>query len=102
LGAYVCKIYYFFIKGTSLKVQPFGLLPQLVNKDCPRLLINRELVGDFFHSVKLDPDSNYRDVFLESSCDDGCLALAKLLGYHEELKKLMKDDYARIDKLSEA
>lgn len=81
-------------------MQPFGLLPQLVDSDCPRLLINRELVGDFLHSVELNPDSNTRDVFLESSCDEGCLALAKLLGYHDELKKIIKADNERIDKLS--
>lgn len=87
----VTNLIYLHFKGTSLKVQPFGLLSQLVDDDCPRLLINRELVGSFTESVS-NPESNYRDVFLEGNCDDGCLELAKKLGYYDELIELMKSN----------
>ncbi|KAJ3235008.1 NAD-dependent protein deacetylase sirtuin-2 [Chytriomyces hyalinus] len=64
--------------GTSLKVAPFAFLPDDVRPNVPRLLINNELVGDF------DADSGRDAVFL-GSCDDGCLLLAELLGFKEEL-----------------
>ena len=49
--------------GTSLAVYPFASLPSMVKRDCPRLLINRELVGDF--SAKYSR-SHTKDVFFVS------------------------------------
>ncbi len=93
------KILLFHKKGTSLKVQPFGLLTQLVDDDCPRLLINRELAGDFIYSLSY-PEDNNRDVYIKGDCDIGCLDLAKSLGYLDELLKLVKRDHQRIDELN--
>ncbi|KAJ3242158.1 NAD-dependent protein deacetylase sirtuin-2 [Chytriomyces hyalinus] len=64
--------------GTSLKVVPFAHLPDCVRPHVPRLLINNDLVGDF------DADSG-RDAIFLGSCDDGCLLLAELLGFKEDL-----------------
>lgn len=62
--------------GTSLAVYPFAGLPNYVSKECPRLLINRELVGNFRHGRK----DNIRDVFYCGNADDGCLLLADAMG----------------------
>ena len=86
----------FFKKGTSLRVQPFGLLSTIVDEECPRILINRDLVGDFVNSL-YNPDDNYRDLFIQADCDEGCLKLAKTLGYLEDLNKLIKEDTERLN-----
>ncbi len=77
------------IMGTSLKVQPFGSIYNHVREDCPRLLINREAVGEWLeHEEK--PELNYRDVALLGNCDDICMKLADRLGFKNELLKLVK------------
>lgn len=91
------KADFLIIIGTSLKVAPFNLLINYVEKDCPRLLINREPVGqsasslgDVFSSGLLfGQKKNRRDVFHENTCDDGVMELAKLLGWEEDFKELM-------------
>jgi len=74
-----------FVMGTSLKVAPVSLIPEMVNTRCPRVLINHELVGDF---VPPGVDGNCRDIFEEGNCDDIVLELCKLLGWEEELMSL--------------
>ena len=63
--------------GSSLKVSPFGCLPADVPTNVPRLLLNNELVGDFCRR----PD----DVHVKGPCDDGARALARELGWHDEI-----------------
>ncbi len=79
----------------SQKVQPFGSIAGYVNDDCPRLLINRELVSDWAY-YKENPDQNYRDVAFEGDCDEGCLKLAELIGLKDELQELIKNDHERL------
>ncbi|KAI8843283.1 DHS-like NAD/FAD-binding domain-containing protein, partial [Chytriomyces cf. hyalinus JEL632] len=74
--------------GTSLKVVPFAHLPDDVRLHVPRLLINNDLVGDF------DADSGRDAVFL-GSCDDGCLLLAELLGFKEELIQMAEGKHGK-------
>uniref|UniRef100_A0A671V2M2 NAD-dependent protein deacetylase sirtuin-2 n=1 Tax=Sparus aurata TaxID=8175 RepID=A0A671V2M2_SPAAU len=78
------------VMGTSLQVQPFAGLVGRVSKSCPRLLINMEKAGQadpllgllgFGGGMDFDSDKAYRDVAHISTCDDGCLALADLLGW---------------------
>jgi len=64
--------------GTSLVVQPFASLVDLVPEDCPRLLINLEHVGDF--------GSRSNDVVYLGKCDDGVRELCRLLGWEKELE----------------
>lgn len=73
------------VMGTSLKVAPVSLIPEMVSTRCPRLLINHELVGDF---VPPGVDGNCRDIFEEGNSDDTVLELCKLLGWEEELMTL--------------
>lgn len=78
------------VMGTSLEVQPFASLIERVNKNCIRLLINREIVGklsdpltemflgDGFH---FDMPGNKRDVAWVGDCDDGVQLIADKLGF---------------------
>ena len=68
------------ILGTSLSVHPFASLPQFVRESVPRLLVNKEQVGD----LGSRPD----DVLLLKDCDSGVKELAAALGWGEELEVL--------------
>lgn len=98
------------IMGTSLVVQPFAGLANKVDSKCPRLLINRDPVGDpnmfgsFITSVLgLNPNfqsghnNTKRDVFLQGDCDEGCMRLARMLGWEDELKSLIENGNRNID-----
>ncbi|XP_023667988.1 NAD-dependent protein deacetylase sirtuin-2 [Paramormyrops kingsleyae] len=94
------------IMGTSLQVQPFASLVSKVPKDTPRLLINMEKTGQsdalmgmlgFGGGMDFDSDKAYRDVVYLSTCDDGCMALADLLGWKAELEELVRQEHALID-----
>lgn len=82
------------VMGTSLVVQPFASLIHRVSDQIPRLLINRERVGE----AKSPSDAGFdfgkgnlkRDVLYLGDCDDGIWELCKLLGWEEELEKLIK------------
>ena len=73
------------VMGTSLKVAPVSLIPEMVNSPTPRVLFNRELVGDF---IPPGVEGNYRDVFEEGDCDDSVRKLCSLLGWEKELLEM--------------
>lgn len=105
------------ILGTSLKVQPFAGLVDFVPPLSPRVVFNIERVGQDVRPVGAcvpllralicryarlqsfgmfgsSPGLNYghgRDVFIEGTCDDSCLELARLLGWEAELLRLRSD-----------
>ncbi|XP_065057619.1 NAD-dependent protein deacetylase sirtuin-2-like [Rhopilema esculentum] len=81
------------VMGTSLVVQPFASLIDRVPKETPRLLINKEKcgMGGMFGGFDFDSQSVYRDVAHLSTCDDGCMELADLLGWKDDLKKLIAE-----------
>lgn len=79
------------VMGTSLQVYPFSSLVDQVDETCPRLLINRDPVGDW-ECYQDDPEANYRDVYFQGNCDDGCTKLANLLGWRDDLDKLIDDE----------
>ncbi|XP_062596897.1 NAD-dependent protein deacetylase sirtuin-2-like isoform X2 [Saccostrea cucullata] len=95
------------ILGTSLKVQPFARITSRVPDETPRLYINLEKTGTeanhplcvlvFGGGFKFDDEDNYRDVFVEAACDDGCYRLADLLGWGDELRDLVKREHAKLD-----
>lgn len=96
------------IMGTSLEVQPFAALPDRVNENCVRLLINRELVGNkgiwgmlsglgIGGSLEFGQPNSRRDVAWLGDCDDGAMAIARELGLEEELKHLIEVGHAEID-----
>jgi len=69
------------IMGTSLTVQPFAGLIDMVKPSCPRLLINFDNKSRAFKVKKKGDKRNY---FLQGTCDEGCQKLEKLLKWHEE------------------
>lgn len=79
------------VMGTSLNVAPFSRLPLAVKIDCPKLLINRDLVGEWQHYIS-NPDENYRYVAELNECDSACLKLAKLLDLDKDLEKFVNNN----------
>lgn len=98
------------VMGTSLVVQPFASLVDRVPETTPRLLINKEKSGqqvDFFtllmggkSGFQFDSEDNYRDVMWQGTTDDGCVALADLLGWKDELLKLVETAHKKIESVS--
>jgi NAD-dependent SIR2 family protein deacetylase len=79
------KVDLMIIAGTSLTVSPACNLVEMVADTTPRLLINIEEVG---HEVGLDFSSpGTRDHFMQGTCDEGFLSLAKQIGWLEDLAK---------------
>ncbi|MCJ1430665.1 Sir2 histone deacetylase Hst2 [Xylographa pallens] len=68
------------VMGTSLSVQPFASLPGLAAEGVPRILINKEIVGDL--------GSRADDVLIVGDCDEGVRRLASALGWLDELEAL--------------
>lgn len=70
------------VMGTSLTVYPAAGLVRSVHPDVPRILLNNEQVG---HELGLNFEG--KDIFVQGSCDDGVLKLAKALGWLDELAR---------------
>jgi NAD-dependent histone deacetylase SIR2 len=65
-----------FMMGSSFKVTPFCQLPLLLDKNCLRVLVNKEKVSGFdFDSI------NSRDIFVESFTDDAVQKIVKYCGF---------------------
>ncbi|CAK7202934.1 Sir2 histone deacetylase Hst2 [Sporothrix eucalyptigena] len=71
------------VLGTSLTVYPFAGLPTMAPDNVPRVLFNREVVGDL--------GSRADDVLALGSCDAGIRKLADALGWREELETLWRE-----------
>lgn len=84
------------VMGTSLMVGPVNGIPEMVGKSCPRVLLNRELVGSFCKSNgprtrrKSYDKGAKRDIFHGGDCDDSIRMLCTLLGWEDELDELNK------------
>lgn len=69
--------------GTSLTVHPFASLPQLTMEQTPRVLFNKERVGEM--GTQAD------DVLCLGDCDSGIRQLADELGWRDELEKMWRE-----------
>lgn len=94
--------------GTSLQVHPFASLHQYCKPGVPRLLINREPVGpfrtrrtkgradlgDMMSGLGLSDSEDDNDGeeyrYWEGDADEGVWALARMLGWEEELKGMIE------------
>lgn len=84
------------VAGSSLTVYPFASLPSEVDRDAIRLLVNKEVVGDFKSSKR----SN--DVIALGDCDSIANKLAELLGWQDDLEAIIqkgKEDFEMQTKL---
>ena len=70
------------IAGTSLTVHPTCNFVNKSNIKTPRILINKEKVGE---ELGLDFDNNENDFFLRGDCDNGFLHIAEQLGLITDL-----------------
>mmetsp|Transcript_9756 Transcript_9756/g.10767 ORF Transcript_9756/g.10767 Transcript_9756/m.10767 type:complete len:86 (+) Transcript_9756:2-259(+) len=68
---------------------PVSRIPQWVDRTCPRLLLNREKVGDFGRVLKASEKAGgglfIRDVVAQGDCDDGVQKLCHLIGWKDDL-----------------
>jgi len=80
------------VAGTSLTVHPAAGLVSRLPAKTPRILINLDKVGEELGLELEDKDGQSRDVFLQGSCDDGCLLLAELLGWKKELADIFGEE----------
>jgi NAD-dependent histone deacetylase SIR2 len=70
------------VMGSSLSVYPFAALPQRIEHDVPRALLNMEKVGEI--------GSRRDDVVWLGECDDAVRELAEQLGWWEEMEEIWK------------
>ena len=71
--------------GTSLEVSPANGVVRRVRRGCPRVLLNRERVGE---DLGLLTDEERDDVFDGRNCDDSLAELAAHAGWLEDLAAL--------------
>ena len=85
---------FFFIQYLeALMVGPVNMLPELVNKTCPRVLLNRELVGTFLSNNgpktrRKSYERKQRDIFHPGDCDESIRTLCAILGWESDLDEL--------------
>eukprot|EP00638_Chattonella_subsalsa_P001828 CAMPEP_0117774538 /NCGR_PEP_ID=MMETSP0947-20121206/26579_1 /TAXON_ID=44440 /ORGANISM="Chattonella subsalsa, Strain CCMP2191" /LENGTH=486 /DNA_ID=CAMNT_0005601027 /DNA_START=46 /DNA_END=1502 /DNA_ORIENTATION=+ len=83
------------VAGTSLAVHPFAGVKDEAGPLVPRLLINREPVGQRDspngHGFRFDCYDNYRDVAFLADCDRAVTVLCHLLGWKEEFEALVRE-----------
>lgn len=85
------------VAGTSLSVAPFAHTMHFCNPIAPRLLINNELVGQPHWTngdigFLFNQPHNYNDAAFLGTCDEGVMILARLVGWEDELKKMILMD----------
>ena len=76
------------VLGTSLAVHPFAGLVTATAPGTPRVLINRERVGERLGSRGLDFDGG-NDAFVQGDCDAAVVALCQRLGWEAELRAVI-------------
>lgn len=83
------------VMGTSLQVQPFASLVNMVNRDCPVLLINMENSAKWMFHLPLpkkDFHGSNRKVFWKGDCDTGCTKLESLMGWNATETKTSSEE----------
>jgi len=73
------------VAGTSLTVGPANSVPRMVDSFTPRLIINKDPVGQSL-GIQYGEKST-RDVFFSGECDQGFIELTAKLGWFEDLLK---------------
>ena len=72
--------------GTSLLVMPVAGIPSWVDRDCPRVLFNREPAGSIGTSGAAAAATR-PDLFLRGDCDDTVRTVCGLAGWAEDLDR---------------
>lgn len=93
------------IMGTSLTVQPFASLINLVHDEVPRLLLNREVVGirtpfTQGYGLKLFQNDNKRDFMIKGNIDDSVRALCDLIpSWRDKLENIVLEQKVNQSKI---
>ena len=72
------------VMGTSLQVQPFASLVNMVQDNCPVLLINMENSAPWkfkAYSTKDEFEGSNKKAFWKGDCDQGCTKLESFMGW---------------------
>lgn len=89
------------VMGSSLVVQPFASLIDRPPKEAPRILINREIVGETHPEMKqlgctkgfdFSGYGERNDIALLGDCDDMIVDLCSKLGWNDDLENLVQSD----------
>ena len=99
--------------GSSLQVSPCSDVPGGVELNCPRVLINRDMVATYDEKIAIDKKNhqlvdlnesrnrqrfkfdhalNRRDIFLGGDLQEQCIKIIEALGWKEEYEKLVKGE----------
>ncbi|KAF6013597.1 hypothetical protein HII12_001578 [Brettanomyces bruxellensis] len=73
------------VAGTSLEVYPFAILPAEISSRTTRVLMNREICADFEDCPRKS------DLVMLADCDHTITKLVDLLGWHDDLEKLIQE-----------
>lgn len=73
------------VAGTSLEVYPFAVLPAEISSRTTRVLMNREICADFEDCPRKS------DLVMLADCDHTITKLVDLLGWHDDLEKLIQE-----------
>lgn len=87
--------------AVTLTARSFGLADR-VSEVCPRVLINRERVGEADEMLRVlgytkgfnFGAGNYRDALYLGDCDAGVWELCRLLGWEQDLTDIIADSDA--------
>lgn len=82
----VDQVEFAIVAGTSLTVYPFASLPTEIDDDVPRVLINKEIVGDF-------SEQDERDTILLHDCDLIADEICEIMGWKEGLEALKNSEF---------
>ncbi|XP_043561652.1 NAD-dependent protein deacetylase sirtuin-3, mitochondrial-like isoform X4 [Chiloscyllium plagiosum] len=81
------------ILGTSLEVEPFASLSEMVRESVPRVLFNQDLVG----SITRNP-LRVNDVVELGDIVSGVKKFSEMLGWHEEVNDLLTTEHEKLDR----
>ena len=76
------------IMGTSLIVQPFASIPDILDRDAWKVAINKDYIG-YYNYEFLTMNS----IFISGITDDVCLKIIKDCEWENDYKKFVKDTY---------
>ena len=74
--------------GTSLKVQPFSLLPRMLNEKAWKIAINRSLIGKFGYNFL-----SINSLFLQGTTDDVIKKIIHDCDWQEDFDAFLKSNY---------
>ena len=76
------------VMGTSLKVQPFSLLPRMLNEKAWKIAINRSLIGKFGYNFL-----SINSIFLQGTTDDVIKKIIHDCDWQEDFDAFLKSNY---------